>query len=97
MRRANLQWLMREHLSDGWPESVERGSEIGGVDVVLVDADIYGWATQAETLSPTQADALRTTTGELRAVVGRFPSDAQPYFRRLLEVARLTLEVSAEH
>jgi hypothetical protein len=88
---------MLEHLSTSWPQSVERGREVGGVDVVLVDADIYGWATQAETLGSTQADALRTTVGELQGALDQIPSDAQPYFRRLLEIARLTLEVRAEH
>lgn len=84
---------MHEHLAAPWPEAVERGSEYGGIDPVMVDADIYGFATRARSLRPDERDRLHATVRELEAVLVQLPEDAQPYFERLIRMARLTFNV----
>jgi hypothetical protein len=82
---------MRDHLAAPWPESVERGNEYSGLDIVMVDADIYGYSTRAKSLSPDERDSLSVAARDLEAVLGRLPEDAQPYFERLIPIARLAL------
>lgn len=83
---------MHEHLLAAvWPATVQRGEESGGLDLVLVDADILGWATQAGSLSLVDVAALGTACSDLEAVLPSLPVDARPYFDRLVRLAHLTL------
>lgn len=84
---------MRLHLADPFPQSVEKGLDYGEVDAVLVGADIYGWATSAGSLSKIDRSRLAQAADELQRSIPMFPSDAQPYYERLLRIARLTLAV----
>jgi hypothetical protein len=84
-----LRALLREHLATPWPESVERGSEYGGVDLVLIDADIFGLASREGPASADDRAWLATTADNLEDLLGQLPVDARPYFGRLVEVARV--------
>lgn len=82
---------MRLHLAERFPESVEKGLDYGEVEPVLIGADICGWATRAGLLSGLDQSRLAQAADELERSFGAFPPDAQPYYERLLRIARLTL------
>lgn len=83
---------MRQHLASAFPTSVEKGLDYGEVDAVLIDADIYGWATRAGSLTPDDRTRLTTAMDELARSLSEFPTDARPYYERLVRIARLTLD-----
>ncbi len=82
---------MRLHLADPFPDSVEKGLDYGEVDAVMIGADIYGWAARAGSLSELDRPRLAQAADELQRSIGAFPADAQPYYERVLRIARLTL------
>lgn len=84
---------MRLHMIEPFPESVTKGLDYGEVDAVMIGADIYGWATKtrAGSLSDLDCFRLREAAGELERSIEAFPSDARPYYERLLRIARLAL------
>ena len=47
MRVSDLGSLLTEHVAAAFPSSITKGLEYDGVDPVMVDSDIYGWALQA--------------------------------------------------
>jgi hypothetical protein len=78
-------------MADPFPDSVEKGLDYGEVDAVMIDADIYGWATRAGSLPELDRTRLAQAADELQRSIEAFPPDAQPYYKRLLRIARLTL------
>jgi len=84
---------MRVHMAEPFPPSVEKGLDYGEVDAVMIDADIYGWATRAGSLSQPDRSRLVQAANELQRSIVAFPPDARPYYERLLRIARLTLAV----
>lgn len=84
---------MRLHLAEPFPDSVEKGRDYGGVDAVLIGADIYGWATRAGSLSTLDRSRLLRAAAELERSLAAFPAEAQPYYERVLRIARLALDV----
>jgi hypothetical protein len=54
---------------------------------VRIDADIIGWVSQGQ-LSPVQKRSVRDAADQLARSMHAFPPDAQPYFERLLRIAR---------
>lgn len=89
--RPELEDELDHHRAEPFPASVEKGSEYGGVDAVLVGADIVGWASQADFLDPIQRRSLRALADDLSESLEAFPEDARPYYGRLLRIARLAL------
>lgn len=83
---------MRDHMSEQFPDSVVKGLSYGEVDAVMIDADIYGWATRAGSLTEQDRRRLLRAADELRRSLDAFPSDAKPYYERLLRIARLVLD-----
>jgi hypothetical protein len=83
--------VMRLHVAEPFPDSVEKGLDYGEVDAVMIDADIYGWATRAGSLTELDRSRLAQAADELQRSLEAFPPDAQPYYERLLRIARLTL------
>lgn len=79
------------HMAEPFPESVEKGTDYGEVDAVLIGADIYGWATRAGALSQEDRDRLAVARDELARSIPAFPAEARPYYERLLRIAELTL------
>ncbi len=85
---------MQLHYAQPFPESVEKGSEYGEVDAVMIDADIMGWASFAASgirLRGDQRSGLQRAADELERSLDTFPKDARPYYERLLRIARLAL------
>ena len=81
---------MREHLDAPFPEDVEKGREYGGVDCVMVGADIYGWSSAVlagSGVSPEQRTSLERTAAQLRQALRLFPVGAQPYYEQLADLA----------
>ena len=74
--------------------AVERGKDYGHVEPVMIDADIFGWASHAvdAPLRPDQAKGLRRAAEELRSSLALFPAEAQPYFARLVHIAEQALD-----
>jgi len=84
---------MRLHMAEPFPDSVEKGLDYGEVDAVMIGADIYGWAARVTRLSELDRSRMRQAAEELQRSIGAFPPDAQPYFERILGIARLALAV----
>jgi hypothetical protein len=80
-------------MAEPFPDSVEKGLDYGEVDAVTIGADIYGWATRAGSLSVLERSRLAQAAEELKRSMEAFPPDAQPYFKRVLRIARLALAV----
>jgi hypothetical protein len=83
---------MKAHMREPFPDSVEKGEEYGEVDAVMIDADIYGWATRAGSLSELDRARLLKAADELERSLAAFPPEARPYYERVLRIARLTLD-----
>jgi hypothetical protein len=88
---TTLAEVMRLHMAEPFPESVEKGLDYGEVDAVMIGADIYGWATRAGSLSELDRSRLVQAADELQRSITAFPADAQPYYERILRIARLAL------
>lgn len=91
MFRQTLRRALRAHLAAPWPESVERGSEIGELDLVKADADIYGWAVASLHGQLTKAERVELTSiaDRLEDAVPALPGAASEYFGRLIELGRI--------
>jgi len=87
----NLAEEMQRHLAEPFPKSVEKGLDYGEVDAVTIGADIYGLAQRAGSLSELDRSRLSQAADELERSMAAFPSDAQPYYERILRIARLAL------
>lgn len=90
----DLDELLRRHLADPFPPSISKGDLYAEVDPVVIDADIYGWASSARddvTLDSSQMEGLRRARNELVRSLRELPADAVPYFRRLVDIADLVL------
>ena len=85
MQRVEL----AEHEASAFPASVEKGEMYGEVDPVMIDADIVGWVRQGR-LNPIQKGSLREAADQLARSLPALPSDARPYFERLVRLARRT-------
>jgi hypothetical protein len=90
---SELDAEMMARNDEPFPESVEKGAEYGEVCAVMIDADIYGWATRAGYLSAPERSELRQAAEALERSLADFPPDARPYYERLIRIARLTLNI----
>lgn len=91
-RKASpLDAVLQRHLAEPFPDSVEQDRHYGEVDPVMIGADICGWAARASSLSTVECDGLGDALRRLRRSVPEFPTAAQPYYRRLLDIAELAL------
>ena len=96
---ARLRALWAAHQAAGWPESVPGGGDEDwdqvGVEPVMLDADIAGIvATVVGSRRPPdvgQQDLLTSLVAELDKAWPIVPTDAQPYFQRLRDMADLAL------
>lgn len=88
--------LWREHLRAAFPAGL-RGAEPGGVDLVMLDADIAGcvstWQTNGGALDAERHRILRECIADLERVLpGLDDSEGFRYFGRLGRLARLVAE-----
>lgn len=89
-----LQRLMRDHANAPFPGGVEKGREYGGVDCVMADAGIYGWASSVvagSRVPPEQRKSLEQLAAQLRQALTLFPVGARPYYEKLADLADETL------
>jgi len=80
-------------MAEPFPDSVTKGMDYGEVDAVMIGADIYGSAMKASSGSLSELDRtrLRQAADELQRSITAFPTEAQPYYERVLRIARLAL------
>ncbi len=91
----DLAALLAEHLAREFPRSVEKGRDYGDVDPVMIDADIYGWASRlsdpGQRLNPPDLALLRNAHDELARSLDAFPIEARPYYELVLQIASTAL------
>lgn len=95
---SDLDQLLRLHLEQPFPPSLEKGLDYAMVDPVVIDSDIFGWGTKAlreGKLDRVTLDALHEAQEQLANSLGAFPASAVPYFRRLLEIAKIALALGS--
>ena len=86
----DLRELLELHRAEAFPSSVVRGVDFGGVDPVLIDVDIYGWAlttSEGGSLTPVETARLRRARAELDRSLDSFPDHARLYYERLVDIA----------
>ncbi len=90
---GDLEDLMAEHLATDFPPSIEKGLHYGGVDAVMIGADIFGWATRAKAgqLTETDRQRLKVERDELERSLDSFPPPARPYCAQLIRLAGAAL------
>jgi hypothetical protein len=89
----DLRELIAEHGAAPFPTSIEKGSDYGEVDAVMIGADIFGWALQSEggCLGPADRDRLRAARDSLTRSLPAFPDEARPYYAQLVALADAAL------
>lgn len=95
---VDLARLLAEHRESAFPASIVKGTDYGEVDAIMIGSDIYGWALQAMggTLTSDGRECLREAGGRLSRSLGALPNQAQPYFRKLVEIASKALEAGPQ-
>jgi hypothetical protein len=86
--------LLEQHLAVPFPDSVTKGIDYGQVDPVMIDADIYGWASRVAAgaaLSPLNTERLTNARDQLLGSLDAFPDQARPYYEHLVHIADLAL------
>jgi hypothetical protein len=97
-RPANVRALWKAHLGRDFPPRL-RGEEIGGIDMVMLDADVAGcvstWMASTTDLDQNRLGILRQCVKDAGAVL---PALTDPDERRYYEgVAELASALLAEH
>jgi hypothetical protein len=87
----DLAELLTQHRDAEFPTSVIKGIEYGGVDPVMIGADIYGWASRADDLSASERASLADCHDRLSGSLDAFPAEARPYYELLVRIASLAL------
>ncbi len=92
--RDRLLALLDEHREERFPAAVERGREYNGVELVLADADVFGWAITATggRLSANQRQGMAELVESLESALSAIPTEGRGYFERLVRIAKLVLE-----
>jgi hypothetical protein len=91
----DLAVLLARHREAPFPQSIVKGTDYGEVDPVMIDADIYGWASsvaRGRGLTPEAGARFRGARDALWRSLGAFPEDARPYYEALVEIASKALE-----
>lgn len=93
--RANAQALWTEDAHAVFPPRL-RGHEVGGVDTVMLDADVTGcvatWMGSRDQLDEWRRDLLERCLGDLDRIVSLLDKqDERAYFERLRELTVLSL------
>lgn len=91
---SDLDAALEEHRAAPWPRGVDRGEMYGDLSVVMVDADLYGFASrvaEGQSLPLKVRMRFEHDTDRLKASLPRFPAAGRPYFERLLGIAEVAL------
>ncbi len=87
--------LLEEHVSTPFPAEIEKGRDYGMVDPVMIDAEMFGWASSYTPGFQLNTDAHRSLERvrlELGESWGALPAAARPYFARLLRIADAAIQ-----
>ena len=82
--------LLEEHRNAHFPAEIEKGRDYGLVDPVMIDADIFGWASSYAAGGQLDTDALSGLEHarlELSGSWNDLPIAALPYYARLVRLA----------
>ncbi|MCP4963591.1 MAG: hypothetical protein GY925_30520 [Actinomycetia bacterium] len=86
----DLSDLLEEHRDAYFPAETEKGRDYGMIDPVMIDADIFGWASSCASELQLDTDARRGLE-QVRLELGEswndLPVAALPYYARLLRLA----------
>lgn len=92
---TDLAPFLVQHRDAPFPTSVIKGIDYGEVDPVMIDSDIYGWASSVANgghLADEARGRLATARDALQRSLVSFPENARPYYERLVEIASAALE-----
>lgn len=81
---------LREHLADPFPPSITKGEFYGEVEPVMIDADIYLWASRVakgDHLGAFERPRLVEARDSLARSLSAMPGQARPYYERLVCLA----------
>lgn len=87
---SRLEELMQAHLAAPFPQSIEKGTNYGDIEPVLIGADIYGWAlhvSSGTTLGVIERPRLEAAREDLARSLDAVPGDARTYYQQLLDLA----------
>ena len=91
--------LFATHAATQYPSTIAGGAEVNGVALILLDADIAGFATtflaNGGTLRPDQWRRLRDAAEEARTVVPELRGEEWVYFARLYALSQAMLQVES--
>ncbi len=93
---ADLDDLLVRHLSEPFPDAVEKGRDYGLVDPVMIGADIFGWASRVargDSLSADEVGRFGDAAAALERSITEFPPEARSYYALLVRIADLALAV----
>jgi hypothetical protein len=80
-----------------FPDDVVKGTDYGGIDCVMVGADVYGWVSRiasGEQLSSAAIANLTSLATDLRAALWAFPESARSYYEQIADLADEGLRVA---
>ncbi|MEZ5372414.1 MAG: hypothetical protein R2704_06690 [Microthrixaceae bacterium] len=86
--------VLNRHRSSPFPASIEKGTDYGEVDPVMIDADLFGWSMGIANGAPRDrsvGERLKRSRDELKRSIPLIPPDARDYFERLIRIADLAL------
>lgn len=86
--------LVDRHRSSPFPSSIEKGTEYGEVEAVMIDADIFGWSIGIANGAPrdrSTREKLKRSRDQLEQSLLLMPTAAHDYFERLIRIADLAL------
>lgn len=96
---SDLDDLLARHLSEPFPDAVEKGREYGLVEPVMIGADIFGWASRVargDSLSADEVGRFGDATAALERSITEFPREARSYYALLVQIAHLALAVGLQ-
>ena len=90
----NFAELLDRHRISPFPAGIEKGTDYGEVDPVMIDADIFGWSTGIATGTPPDRfirEQLQRSRDQLKRSLPLMPPEARDYFERLIRIADFAL------
>ena len=91
--------LWQQHLAAGFPSGLA-GRDVGGIDFVMLDADVAGCVStflhRKHVLDSARIALLGLALGNIERLLPQFEPAQREYFERLADLARLVLrEIAA--
>jgi len=89
-----LRRLLDEHVTARFPSTVDKREDYERVEPVEIDSAIVGWASGVAggvRLSHDDRTRLTAARDDLSASLDAFPTEACPYFERLVDIAEAAL------